>query len=147
MKKLKPKGLENVAKGNNRLHQLLHHAEHISTLDKQVKHFVGNPLSQHLQVMNLRDGVLVVAVESASWHTRLNFVKPALTDWLRTQSLPMLAAIEVKVNPQMAQITKKEPTHSNRISQTAATTICEAAESIGGSLGEKLKRLALKASR
>ncbi|GLS82205.1 DUF721 domain-containing protein [Paraferrimonas haliotis] len=145
--KPKPKGLSKVAKADNNLNQLLQHAELITALDHQVKQFVGTPTSEHLQVINLRQGVLVVAVDSASWGARFNFSKAALIDSIRACSLPMLATIEVKVNPQMAKIAKKSVTNRNQISHQAAEHINAAAESIGGELGQKLKRLASKASR
>ncbi|MBY6187791.1 DUF721 domain-containing protein [Marinobacter hydrocarbonoclasticus] len=101
----------------------------------------------HCAVSNLRDGVLVVGVSSAAWATRLQYQRLELLSELRGKGFPMLTSIEFKVNPQLSRLQMQKPTNSNRLSNKASEHLQQLAESIGGDLGEKLKRLAAHGGR
>ncbi|QFU20737.1 DUF721 domain-containing protein [Shewanella eurypsychrophilus] len=122
-------------------------AELLMHLDCYVKHVLTGPVSQQLKVANLRQGVLVIETTTAAWAARINFQKAKILQQLQAETLPMLSAIEVKVNPGLFLYATKPKINHNEISKTAAEHIEALAEHTEGSLGLKLKRLAALASR
>lgn len=145
--KKSPQDLSNLLHGAGKLPELAEKAELLNNLNHYVKQIIDGPVAEQLKVANLRQGVLVIETTSAAWAARINFQKPKLLRQLQAETLPMLTAIEVKVNPALAMRTNIPQTNPNHISPTAAQHIEALAEHIEGSLGEKLKRLAALASR
>lgn len=122
-------------------------AELLNNLNQHVKQILNGPVAQELKVANLRQGVLVIETTSAAWAARINFQKSALLTQLQNETLPMLTAIEVKVNPGLALAQSKTNVAHTQLSSVAAEHLQALAENVEGSLGEKLKRLAALASR
>lgn len=122
-------------------------AELLLQLNHYVKQTVTGPVTEQLKVANLRQGVLVIETTTAAWAARINFQKAKLLQQLQAETLPMLTAIEVKVNPGLKMYeTNVKPAH-NQITETAAGHIEALAEHTEGTLAIKLKRLAALASR
>ncbi|WP_163935530.1 DUF721 domain-containing protein [Paraferrimonas sp. SM1919] len=146
MMKQFPKSLQNLSNSGS-LTEILHHAEKLNQLDQWLKQNITKELATHIKVVNFRQGILYIAIDSAVWAARFNFQKSQIIQDLRTKHMPMLSAIELKVNPQMLKTQVNKPTNNNQLSPKAAAHIEELANQIGGPLAEKLKRLASKASR
>ena len=142
-----PQDLSNLVHLSGRLPELAEKAELLNSLNQYVKQILNGPVAEQLKVANLRQGVLVIETTSAAWAARINFQKPKLLQQLQAETLPMLTAIEVKVNPGLALAQSNSHINHNIISDTAAQHIEALAEHVDGSLGEKLKRLAALASR
>jgi hypothetical protein len=142
-----PQDLSNLIHVSGRLPELAEKAELLNRLNHYVKQTLNGPVAEQLKVANLRQGVLVIETTSAAWAARINFQKQKLLKQLQTDTLPMLIAIEVKVNPGLALMKPQSQSNQNVISTTAAQHIEALAEHVDGSLGEKLKRLAALASR
>ncbi|QDE29611.1 MULTISPECIES: DUF721 domain-containing protein [Shewanella] len=142
-----PQDLSNLVHVSGRLPELAEKAELLNNLNRYVKQTLNGPVAEQLKVANLRQGVLVIETTSAAWAARINFQKQKLLKQLQTDTLPMLTAIEVKVNPGLALMKPQSQLNQNVISTTAAQHIEALAEHVDGSLGEKLKRLAALASR
>ncbi|MCL1115191.1 MULTISPECIES: DUF721 domain-containing protein [Shewanella] len=142
-----PQDLSNLVHLSGRLPELAEKAELLNNLNKYVKQILNGPVAEQLKVANLRQGVLVIDTTSAAWAARINFQKQKLLQQLQMDTLPMLTAIEVKVNPGLALTKPPVNTNQNAISTTAAQHIEALAEHVEGTLGEKLKRLAALASR
>ncbi|WP_350432256.1 DciA family protein [Shewanella sp. H8] len=142
-----PQDLSNLVHVSGRLPELAEKAELLNNLNHYVKQTLNGPVAEQLKVANLRQGVLVIETTSAAWAARINFQKQKLLKQLQTDTLPMLTAIEVKVNPGLALMKPQSQLNQNVISTTAAQHIEALAEHVDGSLGEKLKRLAALASR
>lgn len=146
MKKL-PQHLSQLMHQSGVLPKLTERAELLLYLDKTVKAMLSGPVCSQLTVANFRQNTLVIETSTAAWAARLNFQKAQLLQRLQSEALPMLTAIEVKVNPSLiARETKPNVSH-RQISETAASHLADLAETTGGSLGQKLKRLAALASR
>ncbi|WP_090361017.1 DUF721 domain-containing protein [Ferrimonas sediminum] len=111
-------------------------------LQQAVTQLVGNELNGRYRVANVRNGVVIIETDSAAWATRLQFQKMQLLQQLRQQNFPMLTTIEIKVNPGLSRIQRPVAKNTNQLSQQAADQLQELANSVGGSLGEKLKKLA-----
>jgi hypothetical protein len=142
-----PQDLSNLVHLSGRLPELAEKAELINNLNRYVKQTLNGPVAEQLKVANLRQGVLVIETTSAAWAARINFQKQKLLKQLQTDTLPMLTAIEVKINPGLALAKPQSQANQNVISSTAAQHIEALAEHVDGSLGIKLKRLAALASR
>ena len=142
-----PQDLSRLMHHSGKLPSLAEKAELLRQLDQQVKQMLSEHVAEQLQVANLREGVLVIETTSAAWAARINFQKSMLLTQLQAQTLPMLTAIEVKVNPALAiRATESKITH-RQLSPDAAAHIEALAEHTDGSLAQKLKRLAALASR
>ncbi|MBO1897999.1 MULTISPECIES: DUF721 domain-containing protein [unclassified Shewanella] len=142
-----PQDLSNLVHLSGRLPELAEKAELLNNLNRYVKQTLNGPVAEQLKVANIRQGVLVIETTSAAWAARINFQKQKLLKQLQTDTLPMLTAIEVKVNPGLALAKPQSQPNQNVISTTAAQHIEALAAHVDGSLGEKLKRLAALASR
>ncbi|TKB51277.1 DUF721 domain-containing protein [Ferrimonas sediminicola] len=127
---------------SQRLRQVQERTESLRQLQQATTDLLGSDLRGRYRVANLRDGVMIIETDSAAWATRLQFMKLQLLQQLRQQGFPMLTTIEIKVNPTLSRIERQVTQNLNRLSPQAASQIQELAESIGGSLGEKLKKLA-----
>ena len=146
MKKL-PQDLSQLFNHSGRLPELKEKAELLLRLDQVVKQQLTGPVVEQIKVANFRQSTLIIEVSSSTWAARLNFQKSNLLLKLQSEALPMLTAIDVKVNPRMrSSAPKSEPSYA-QLSVTAASHIEALAEHTEGSLGQKLKRLAARASR
>jgi hypothetical protein len=142
-----PQDLSNLLHLSGKLPELAEKAELLNNLNRYLKQIIDGPAAEQLKVANLRQGVLVVETSSAAWAARINFQKPKLLRQLQAETLPMLTAIEVKVNPGLAIGNVNSQVNHTYISNEAAQHITALADHVEGSLGEKLKRLAALASR
>ncbi|ABE53656.1 conserved hypothetical protein [Shewanella denitrificans OS217] len=142
-----PQDLSNLVHQFGKLPEMAEKAELLNNLNQHVKQILNGPVAQELKVANLRQGVLVIETTSAAWAARINFQKSALLTQLQNETLPMLTAIEVKVNPGLALAQSKTNVAHTQLSSVAAEHLQALAENVEGSLGEKLKRLAALASR
>lgn len=146
MKKL-PQDLSQLLTVSGRLPELKEKAELLLRLDQVVKQMLSDPLIEQIKVANFRHDTLVIEVSSSTWAARLNFQKANLLLKLQSKALPMLTVIDVKVNPRIKSLTLKAEPKYAELSVTAASHIEALAEHTKGSLGQKLKRLAARASR
>ncbi len=145
--KKSPQDLSQLIHQQGQLPSIAEKAELLLHLDHYVKQMITGPVTEQLKVANFRGGILIIETTTAAWAARINFQKPKLLQQLQAETLPMLSAIEVKVNPGLnLSVSKPRETH-NLISETAASHIQALAEHTEGTLGLKLKRLAALASR
>lgn len=142
-----PQDLSKLLHQSSTIPELAEKAELLLHLDHYVKQMLSGPVTEQLKVANLRQGILVIETTSAAWAARINFQKNKLLQQLRAETLPMLTAIEVKVNPGLAMYEPKSQVVQNELSETAASHIDALAQHVDGELGQKLKRLAALASR
>ncbi len=142
-----PQDLNQLIHQQGLLPSIAEKAELLLHLDHHVKQMITGPVTEQLKVANFRGGILVIETTTAAWAARINFQKPKLLQQLQTETLPMLSAIEVKVNPALNLSASKLRENHNQISEIAALHIQALAEHTEGSLGQKLKRLAALASR
>ena len=142
-----PQDLSQLLHQRGQLPNIAEKAELLIHLDNYVKQVLTGPVSEQLKVANFRQGVLVIETTTAAWAARINFQKTKVLQQLQAETLPMLSAIEVKVNPSLLMYVTKAKVNHNQITQTAASHIEALAEHTEGTLAIKLKRLAALASR
>ncbi len=78
----------------------------LSKLNKAVKQHLD--CSDYCRVSNYRQGTLIIETASAAWSMRLNYERNNLIRKLREKLLPQLTNIEVKVNPALAAVERKQ---------------------------------------
>lgn len=147
MLKKPPMDLSQLLHQQGQLPTLAEKAELLLYLNTHLKKILNGPIVDHLQVANLRQDILVIETTTSAWAARINFQKTAILQHLQNEMLPMLSAIEVKVNPSLALYEQAPKLNTNKITATAASHIEALAEHTEGSLAIKLKRLAALASR
>lgn len=125
-------------------------------LNKAVKALLPKQLHSYCRVANYRQGVLVLEVANASWLVRLRYEQPMLLSALRTEILPSLASIDIKINPKLAinnqtaadlvrsytPNASKDDTPMRKLSEQSAEQLRDLAARCQGKLKEKLERLA-----
>ncbi|WP_159565289.1 DUF721 domain-containing protein [Budvicia diplopodorum] len=125
-------------------------------LNKAVKALLPKQLHNYCRVANFRQGVLVLEVANASWLVRLRYEQPMLLTTLRTEILPSLASIDIKINPKLtinnqtaADLVRsytpkdsKDDTPMRKLSEQSAEQLRDLAARSPGKLKEKLERLA-----
>ncbi|NRD75847.1 DUF721 domain-containing protein [Shewanella sp. VB17] len=142
-----PQDLSQLLHQRGQLPNIAEKAELLMHLEHYVKKVLTGPVSEQLKVANFRQGVLVIETTTAAWAARINFQKANILQQLQAETLPMLSAIQVKVNPSLLMYAARATKNNNQITKIAATHIEALAEHAGGSLAIKLKRLAALASR
>lgn len=133
-----------LTRSSGRIERLVARTAILRRLQNAVKQALGGTLGAKCQVVNLRDGNLVLAVPSPAWSARLRTALPDLQRQLASRpGLPAIRQIRVQVSP------TEIPTPSNNLSQRAklspqaAATISAAASDMRDpKLRDALLRLA-----
>ncbi|CAI1050077.1 DUF721 domain-containing protein [Serratia grimesii] len=81
------------------LHNVQQRAVALLKLNRAVKGLLPVQLHPWCRVANFRQGILVLETANASWMMRLRYEQPALLSALRTQILPSLSSIDIRINP------------------------------------------------
>jgi len=124
---------------NTTLKALADEASAQQALLGELRQQLPDALAKHCSAARLRDGRLVVSMDSPVWATRLRFASPQLLGSLR-QRHPTLKAIEVKVA--IARLNPARPRSKARRSTVGARIIHECAlETSEAPLREALLRL------
>lgn len=78
---------------------LLAHGQLLERLSARLAHLLPAPLDEHVRVMNLREGNLVLQVDSAAWATRARFVvNHVLQRWAREMGeIPQPRSIQIRI--------------------------------------------------
>ncbi len=120
---------------------LLQRGQYLHRLDRLLGSLLDDDCKVHCQVGNVRDGVLILYVDSTAWASRLRYQSPALLKQLQQRrGLAAIQQIEIKVSPKQEKTTKVQ---SVKLSREASSCIQACADSMEESgLREALQRLA-----
>jgi hypothetical protein len=121
--------------------RVVQRAQSLRRLDRLVGSLLDHDSKQHCKVGNLRDGVLMLCVDSTAWASRLRYQTPALLTQLQQhKALATLQQIELKVTPRQEKtVTYQKAT----LSADAASCLRSCAEAITDTdLRQALQRLA-----
>jgi hypothetical protein len=77
--------------------RLLSRARALGELDALVHELIPSPLNVHCRVLSVRDGILVVAADSAVWATRLRYQSSRLVKQLSKTSSVTMHTVQVRV--------------------------------------------------
>ena len=123
--------------------QAIQRGRKLGQLSRFIQKLLVPELAAHCQLLNLRQGVLIMSCDSTVWATRLRYQVPALLESLRQQdSLRDLVDIQIRVNP---VVTAPQQATRRRASLSAEAAYCvqQCAESIDDSgLRQALEQLA-----
>lgn len=88
---------------NQKLKPLIEQAKKIENANKQLKHFLPEPLSEHVIVSNIKSNTLILQTNSPAWSTRTNYIATEIVNYMRNEGgLAMVERLKVKVIPQQA---------------------------------------------
>ncbi len=119
--------------------------EQLEQINQIVTSKLDPSLSEHCQVANLRDGILILATTSPAWNHKLRFSSLDLLSSLRSDPRwSGLKSIEIRVDylPPLDKNDLHRPRTSRHISAASAAVINQTAENITcNKLSDALKRL------
>ncbi len=102
-----------ISKSNPTLQRLFSKAQQLIGLNHTLQQFLSNlPLQQHCQIVNLRDGCLVIAAENASWCTLLRYQCPTLLTQFREAGYIAVQSIICQVQTPSLNQTDATAKHS-----------------------------------
>ncbi|MDR0805703.1 MAG: DciA family protein [Enterobacteriaceae bacterium] len=156
MRDSRPLLLDTLFDDANLLRDIQQRAIALIKLNKAVKALLPKQMHGLCRVANYRQGILVLEVANASWLTRLRYEQQMLLSTLRSEILPSLVSINIKINPKLSTngqtaedlVHRYTAAHQNeempvrQLSEQSAQRIKELAERSSGKLREKLERLA-----
>ena len=142
-----PQDLKTILSLTGGLPSITEKSELLIGLNHQVKQILAPSVAAQIKVANFRNSTLIIEVTNSAWAARVNFQKKSLLTKLQNETLSMLTAIEIKVNPSINTLKSDVKVQHRQLTQTAADHINTLAEHADGSLKEKLKRLAKLANR
>lgn len=146
--------------GKSPLQIIQQHAIALLKLNRAVLSLLPAQLHPWCRVANYRKQILVLEAGNASWMTRLRYEIPVLLSTLRSEILPSLSSIDIRINPSLmvkhdnneqrfSKLSTKT-THSNnnqelpkrQLSHESAKILMMLAENSPEKLKKKLERLA-----
>lgn len=153
--------LNNAAESSDQtfLSQIKQRALMLLKLNHTINTLLPVSLRPWCRVVNLRHNILVLETANASWMMRLLYEKNKLLSTLRTQILPSLSAIDIRINPMMMTIKREfynkninNPARVNwlrtdnphKFSTQGAILLRRVAKNSEGKLKKTLKRLAAR---
>ncbi|NIQ10147.1 MAG: DUF721 domain-containing protein [Gammaproteobacteria bacterium] len=132
--------LENQFSGE--LEQTIRRSNSLRRLSDRLQTLLDSELAEHCHLLNVRDGLIIIACDSTAWATRLRYQIPTLLEALRQlRGLDDIRDIQVRIQPSSHTTTKAKSRAT--LSSQSAYCIRECANSITDSaLQQALKRLA-----
>lgn len=101
----RPQSIENlfeITEGKGMLQSIQQRAIILNKLNRAVQGIIPVSLRPWCRVANFRQGILVLEAANASWMMRLRYEQSSLLSALRTQILPSLTSIDIRINPSLA---------------------------------------------
>jgi hypothetical protein len=119
-----PNSIARLLEGKT-LAPLLRHAERLRNVARILHHLLPPSLQDHCQVVNLRDGVLHLGVDSPAWASRLRFQIPKILKELGAYPGLGINALRVRVVPAGRSLSK--PASRPRLSPQSARLLRQTA--------------------
>ncbi|MDX7997922.1 DUF721 domain-containing protein [Xenorhabdus sp. Reich] len=106
MRDSRPQSLETLFEdaaivGKSPLQAIQQHAIALLKLNRAVLSLLPAQLHPWCRVANYRKQILVLEAGNASWMTRLRYEIPVLLSALRSEILPSLSSIDIRINPSL----------------------------------------------
>lgn len=107
---------------------VLQRGQFLHRLNRLLDSLLDHDLKLHCQVGNIRDGVLIIYVDSTAWASRLHYQSPALLKQLQQRKgLAALRQLQVRVMPRQEKEVKYQEV---RLTNEAASCLHACADSI-----------------
>ncbi len=120
---------------------LLQRGQYLHRLDRLLGRLLDTETKLHCQVGNVRDGVLIIYIDSTAWATRLRYQTPALLQELQQRrGLEGLKQIELRVVPKQNKTLSAQQAKLSHEASSCLTACAESVEDEG--LSNALRRLA-----
>ncbi|MGM0593542.1 MAG: DUF721 domain-containing protein [Pseudomonadota bacterium] len=129
--------------GFARLEPILQRSRQLHRLGAHVLNHLDPELRRHCQVVNVNDGILILAADSNAWATRLRYQTHTLLEMLHEdEKLRNIRKIQIRVSP-LEQRPAAKPRPPVAMSRESADCVTQCAEGIEDkALRQALKRLA-----
>ncbi|MBE8595746.1 DUF721 domain-containing protein [Xenorhabdus sp. BG5] len=145
--------------GKSPLQIIQQHAIALLKLNRAVLSLLPAQLHPWCRVANYRKQILILEAGNASWMTRLRYEIPVLLSTLRSEILPSLSSIDIRINPSLmvkcdnneqrfSKLSTKASSNDNQelpkrqLTHESAKTLMMLAENSPEKLKKKLERLA-----
>lgn len=153
MRDSRPQSIEylfETTEGQNMLQSIQQRAIALNKLNRAVKDVIPAQMHPWCRVANFRQGILVLETANASWMMRLRYEQSSLLSALRAQILPLLTAIDIRINPTLAakahesssQSVTKDKLAGRQLSEQSAEILRTVASRSPEKLRETIERLA-----
>lgn len=138
-----PTKLDAIVTQNSILRQLVRQAAAHKDLDRFVKSLIDQPLSSHLSLESIRDGVVTLVADSSAWAAKLRYQVPELHRLFGEKSaLSNIHTIRVKVANPSASAPVRSPSKIRPLSPRTVAALEQSARQAGDpKLREALMRL------
>ena len=124
---------------------LLHRADSHAEIERELTAGWPVEVREHCRLAGVRDGNVVLLVDSSAWATRLRYALPELTE--TSELLRSAKNIRVKVRPTHESPPEPPLRKPNRLTTQSADVLLACSETIGDDqLAASLRRLAKHAS-
>ncbi|MDV6316015.1 DUF721 domain-containing protein [Idiomarina sp. HP20-50] len=123
---------------------LRHYAQFAAQLSHWQQLFqqcVDKNTNQHCQLLNIRDGQMIIHVDNGSWATRLKLQQAAIITHFRHNATVPVHSLSIKVSPSMNSF---EKSIKNQKDSNSADRLLAMAEGCDEPLKSELKALAAK---
>lgn len=144
-----PTKLGTIVTQNSTLRQLIRQALVNKDLEKRFKTYLDEPFRQHVQLVALRTGSLILNVDSSAWAAKLRYLVPDLLRLLNTDAaFPSVQTIRVKVAVSDRSQSAPKTKRVNPISGSSAVSLQHCADQVNDpALKDALLKLKRRESR
>lgn len=127
--------------------QTIQRSKQLLQVSHRLQSRLDTELASHCQLLNLRDGMAIIACDSTAWATRMRYQIPTLLEALRQLSgLENLRDIQLRVQP--VTLTPQQPKFRAVLSSHGAYCLQQCANTINDpALRNALERLAKHESK
>jgi hypothetical protein len=137
---------ELLHRGDGVLADLAEQSERRDAMNVLLDGFLDRPFRSHVQVACLREGTLVLCVDSPTWGHRIRYLAPGIVDYFRKKGFTGVREVTLSVRHADSWPTPPETKPSPHLPRSAAACLDAAAEQLGeGELSTRLRALARRA--
>ncbi|MCZ6771320.1 MAG: DUF721 domain-containing protein [Proteobacteria bacterium] len=140
-----PPSISLIVTKYDHLKQLRDQAVRLDELDDRLKMHVPTPLSKHIRLATIRDGLMVVHADSSAWAAQLRFKTPEILEQLTHDPLfEPIRSIRIR---SVSETAPQAPIRSRPSisSKTAAALKAQASSIADSAVRDALMRLAMRA--
>ncbi|MEE9343388.1 MAG: DUF721 domain-containing protein, partial [Gammaproteobacteria bacterium] len=76
---------------------LIAHTRKLNRIKACLTEILPEPVNSHFDILNVRDGVLILMTDSPAWATRIRFLEPQLISSLAEKRMLKVRQIQVKI--------------------------------------------------
>lgn len=143
----KPERLANICKHNHQLSALRDRARQLDLLNLRLQELLPIQFSGHIRLANIKDQCLILVTDKAAYASLIRFQTATICKTLSAHLSQPVSKLEVKVRPDLGNITSEQGHNHLKISHHTADLLRNTAQTLEeGPLKQALKKLASRQS-